>query len=144
MSWQKMRKWRSSIKLICRNFQKPPPGRRFLLVVLGNGVCVFLLCSSVQHIFDEDAVAHGGVIDQHMGHCPDEFSILDDGGATRPLPVAEEGRGASGSGLCATLPHRRQGAHRVPQQESRTPVCQYRTNIFWEKVMLVYCRILLL
>ena len=39
-------------------------------------------------------------------------------GATRPLPVAEEGRGASGRGRCATQPHRRQGAHRAPQQDS--------------------------
>ena len=27
-----------------------------------------------------------------MGDCPHKFSVLDDGGATRPLPVAEEGR----------------------------------------------------
>ena len=56
------------------------------------------LCGGVQHIFDEDAVAGGGVIYKHMGHGADEFAVLDDGGATRPLPVAEEGRGASGSG----------------------------------------------
>ena len=79
MSWQKMRKWRSSIKLICRNFQKPPPRRRFLLVVLGNGVCAFLLCSSVQHVFDEDAVTHGGVVDENVGDGADEFAVLNDG-----------------------------------------------------------------
>ena len=31
--------------------------------------------------------------------------------------MAETGRGASGRGRCATKPHRRQGAHRAPQQE---------------------------
>ena len=86
--------------------------------------CPLLGCRGVQHVFDENAVAGGGVVDEDMGDGTDEPAVLDDGGATRPLPVAEEGRGASGSGLCATQPHRRQGAHRVPQQESRTLLCQ--------------------
>jgi len=34
------------------------------------------LCRSVQHVFDKDAVAGGWVVDQHMGHCPDEFAVL--------------------------------------------------------------------
>ena len=34
-----------------------------------------------QHIFDEDSVAGGGVIDQHMGHGADELAVLDNGAA---------------------------------------------------------------
>ena len=78
------------------------------------------LCGGVQHIFDENAISGSWIVDENVGHSADELAVLDDGGATRPLPVAEEGRGASGSGLCATQPRRRQGAHREPQQESRT------------------------
>ena len=57
-----------------------------------------LLRQSGEHIFDKDAVAAGGIAHQNVGDRADELSVLDDGGATRPLPVAEEGRGASGSG----------------------------------------------
>ena len=35
----------------------------------------------VQHVFDEDAIARRGVVDQHMGHGADEVTVLDDGGA---------------------------------------------------------------
>ena len=77
-----------------------------------------------EHILDKDSISRGGIVDQNMGDGADQFAVLDNGGATRPLPVAEEGRGASGSGLCATQPRRRQGAHRAPQQESRTLLCQ--------------------
>lgn len=34
-----------------------------------------------QHIFDEDSVAGGGVIDQHMGNSADKLAVLDDGAA---------------------------------------------------------------
>ena len=34
-----------------------------------------------QHVFNEDAVAAGGVVYQHMGHRADEFAVLDDGRA---------------------------------------------------------------
>ena len=51
-----------------------------------------------EHIFNKNSIAGGGVVDQDVGNGADEFAVLDDGGATRPLPVAEEGRGASGSG----------------------------------------------
>ena len=56
------------------------------------------LSCSVKHIFNKNAAASGGVVDQNVGHRANELAVLDDGGATRPLPVAEEGRGASGSG----------------------------------------------
>jgi len=39
------------------------------------------LCSSVQHIFNEDSVTHGGIIDQNMGNSPYQFSILYKGTA---------------------------------------------------------------
>ena len=35
----------------------------------------------LQHILDQDAVTHGGIIDQHVGHGADEFAVLDDGAA---------------------------------------------------------------
>ena len=37
-------------------------------------------------------------------------------GARGALPVADKATRASGSGRCATQAHRRQGAHRAPQQ----------------------------
>ena len=37
------------------------------------------------------------------------------------LPVADEATWASGRGLCATQAHRRQGAHRAPQQGDDLP-----------------------
>ena len=32
----------------------------------------------VQHIFNEDAVTRGGVVDEDMGHGTDEFAVLND------------------------------------------------------------------
>ena len=40
------------------------------------------LCCRVQHIFNEDAVAHGGVVDQYVGHGADELAALNDRTAT--------------------------------------------------------------
>ena len=40
-----------------------------------------VLCCCVQHVFDEDAIAGGGVVDQDMGHGADELAVLDDGTA---------------------------------------------------------------
>ena len=34
-----------------------------------------------EHIFDENAVAPGGVIHQHVGHRANQLSVLDDGTA---------------------------------------------------------------
>ena len=36
------------------------------------------LCCCVQHIFDENAVTRGGVVDQHVGDGADEVTVLDD------------------------------------------------------------------
>ena len=37
--------------------------------------------SSVQHIFDEDAISGGGVIHKHVGHGAHQFSVLNNGTA---------------------------------------------------------------
>ena len=34
-----------------------------------------------QHVFNEDAVAHGRVVHQHMGHSAHQFAVLNDGTA---------------------------------------------------------------
>ena len=47
-------------------------------------------------------------------------------GAIRVLPAADEARGASGRGRCATQAHRRQGAHRAPREG-----CPYEGGIRW-------------
>ena len=39
------------------------------------------LCHRIQHIFNKDAVAHGGIVHQHVGHSTDEFAVLDNGTA---------------------------------------------------------------
>ena len=41
----------------------------------------FQLCRSVEHIFNEDAVAGSWVVDENMGHGADEFAVLDNGAA---------------------------------------------------------------
>ena len=33
---------------------------------------------SVQHIFNKDAVARGGIVDKDVGDRPDELAVLDD------------------------------------------------------------------
>ena len=39
------------------------------------------LRSCIQHIFNKDAVARGGVINKHMGDRPHQLAVLDDGAA---------------------------------------------------------------
>ena len=43
----------------------------------GFYVSVILLYCCVQHIFGEDIVVGGGVVDQHVGHRADELAVLD-------------------------------------------------------------------
>ena len=40
---------------------------------------------SVEHIFDEDPVARGGIVDEHVRHSSDKLAVLDDGGAAHSL-----------------------------------------------------------
>ena len=35
----------------------------------------------VEHIFNENAVARGGIVDENVGDRPDKLTVLDDGGA---------------------------------------------------------------
>ena len=35
------------------------------------------LCRSIQHVFDEDAISGGGVVDEDVGYGADKFSVLD-------------------------------------------------------------------
>ena len=35
----------------------------------------------IQHIFDEDSVSRGGIVDQHVGDRSHELAVLNDGGA---------------------------------------------------------------
>ena len=35
----------------------------------------------IQHIFNENAVARGRVVDKHVGHRADELAVLDEGAA---------------------------------------------------------------
>ena len=39
------------------------------------------LSRSIQHIFNENAVARGGVVHKDMGHGTHQFAILNDGTA---------------------------------------------------------------
>ena len=47
------------------------------LCPVGNGLCAIpILRCRVEHVFDEDAVAAGGIIDQNMGYRAYQFSVL--------------------------------------------------------------------
>ena len=50
-----------------------------------------LLSRGFQHMLQQDAVALGGVIHQHMGHSPHKAPVLDDGAAAHPLDDAAGG-----------------------------------------------------
>ena len=39
------------------------------------------LCRRIQHVFDEDAVAGGGVVDEDVSDGADELAVLDNGTA---------------------------------------------------------------
>ena len=42
---------------------------------------MFFLCRCVQHVFDENAIAGGGVVHKNMGDRANELAVLDDGAA---------------------------------------------------------------
>ena len=46
-----------------------------------GAICDRPLCRCVQHIFDEDAIASGGIVDQDMGDGTYQFAVLDNGAA---------------------------------------------------------------
>ena len=47
-------------------------------------LCHWDLCG-VEHILDEDTVARGGVVDEHVGDSTDELTVLNDGRARHSL-----------------------------------------------------------
>ena len=52
-------------------------GRSLHFCPVGNGLCAIpILRRSVKHIFNEDAVSGGWVVDEHMGDSTDQFSVL--------------------------------------------------------------------
>ena len=46
-----------------------------------------------QHVFNEDAVAAGGVVDQHVGDGADQVAVLDNGTSAHALDDAAGGFG---------------------------------------------------
>ena len=44
-------------------------------------VCLFPLCRGVEHIFDEDAIAGGRIVNKDMSNGAYQFSVLNDGTA---------------------------------------------------------------
>ena len=40
-----------------------------------------MLSRGIQHVFDEDAVAPGGIVYKDMSHGADQFAVLKDGTA---------------------------------------------------------------
>ena len=48
----------------------------------GDGLrTILFLRRRIQHVFDKDAVAHCGIIDENVGRCADELAVLNDGTA---------------------------------------------------------------
>ena len=41
----------------------------------------FYLGCCIQHVFNEDAISGGGVVDEDVGDSADQFAILNDGTA---------------------------------------------------------------
>ena len=62
----------------------------------------FLPCC-VQHIFDEDAVAGGGVVHKDVGNSADKLSVLDDGRTGHALYDAAGG--IQQAGICNPQEH---------------------------------------
>ena len=45
---------------------------------LWNDIAFCFLPRLVEHIFDKNAVARGGIVDEHMGNSSYDLSVLDD------------------------------------------------------------------
>ena len=84
-------------------------------------VCLFPLCSCIQHILYKNAISRCGIIDEDMGHCADEVTVLDNGRAAHALDDAAGGFQQLGIGdtdeeIAAVLPGGRinfQNLHRI-------------------------------
>ena len=65
---------------ICITKRERHTGRSLHLCPVGNGLCAIpILRRRIKHIFNKDAVARCGVIDQNMGDGTDKLAVLDDG-----------------------------------------------------------------
>ena len=52
---------------------------RCVLFLFVGAICDRPLCRSIQHVFNEDAVAHGRIVNKDMGDGAYQFSILNNG-----------------------------------------------------------------
>ena len=46
-----------------------------------GAICDRPLCRGIEHVFDEDTVAGGGIVDEDMGDGADQLAVLDNGTA---------------------------------------------------------------
>ena len=54
-------------------------GRSLHLCLVGNGLCAIpILRCRVEHVFDEDTVTGGRIVNKDMGDSADQFAVLDD------------------------------------------------------------------
>ena len=67
------------------------------------------LCCSIYHIFDEDAISGGGVVDEDMGNSADQFSCC----GARCAPCRRCGRVAHRPQPLAQLPFSAPGGGRI-------------------------------
>ena len=58
--------------------EQAPALRLFLVLCVGDDAHIVPLCCRVQHVFNKDAVAGGGIVDEDMGHGTDEFAVLNE------------------------------------------------------------------
>ena len=70
----------------CRGGNLPPAGEhssplRCVSFLFVGAICDRLLCRSIQHVFNEDAVSGGRVVHKDMGYRAYQFPVLDNGTA---------------------------------------------------------------
>ena len=51
----------------------------------------FYLGCCIEHIFNKNAIARRGIVDQHVGHRANQFAVLDDGAAAHACHDAAGG-----------------------------------------------------
>ena len=55
-------------------------GRSLHLCPVGNGLCAIpILRRGVEHVFDENTISGGRIVDKDVGHRAHQFAILNDG-----------------------------------------------------------------
>ena len=68
--------------LECRGGNLPPAGEhssplRCVSFLFVGAICDRPLGCCVQHVFDEDAIPGGGIVNKDMGHRTDQFAVLN-------------------------------------------------------------------